>query len=110
MEHASPVVVAVLASVPEHVVTVVHEVEQVSDSDDDTETVEQKVEQVFTGDAEHELEDEADEEPDAPSEEAPEVGEGEPVSVIVFGWISGTRSGGPMGGLTGLCINELPIV
>ncbi len=98
-------VVAVLASVPEQVVTVVHVVEHVSDADEDVVTVEQMVEQLETGDAEHELDEElVDEVPD----EGPDVGDGPadgfgPGATIVIGASSGSKPGGPIGGITGNC-------
>jgi hypothetical protein len=101
IEHAS--VVAVLASVPEQVVMVVHVVEQLSEAEESAVTVEQIVEQVETGEAEQELEEDVvDELPD----EGPDVADGPAEGfgfggTIVIGARSGTKPGGAIGGLTG---------
>ena len=92
-----------LVSVPLQVVMVVHVLEQVSEADDaESVTVEHRLEQLVTGDAEQELEEELDE----PSEELAVVAEGDGVPVTVFGSSSPSNDGGPVGCTAGICIDK----
>lgn len=91
-----------LVSVPEQVVTVLHDVVQVSEADEDRPAVEQNISHVEIGEAEQEL----DEELEEPSDEASDVAVGVFVNVIVRGVVSGAISTGPTGFTAGIYMHQ----